>query len=407
MFKKIIWSLALQVLGTLSSFLLVLLITRSYGISAQGHFAIVKSWVDVCMTAFSLGLPQSYIYAINQLGVSIVKLKTASVRYVFFVFPVVFIVSYIWGFSTNEDAVLLIEKTTFISLGIVFLVGYSFFRGILLTKNDGKTFAIISAMPALLLFLFFVLNALFYSQKLNIELNYFLSAALAFVVMLYLLKDREVGIVAKPLTEPVPWRPIIHNGIGVFLQGVALTLLPMITYQLMLQYGYDKGQIGQFNIVLYSYLIFAMPLNMISPLFYNKWSKLKDTTALAKAVNKYLLWVVGLVPIICIMWFMMPAILVLLFGEQIQSALKASQILLFSTVPLFLNNILVCALYSRGAFKEISYMLIGKVSACLLFILLFFNLGFKTLEVVSIAWLLSDILYLVMLWHLKRVRLCA
>lgn len=407
MFKKIVWSLALQVLGTLSSFLLVLLITRSYGISAQGHFAIVKSWVDVCITAFSLGLPQSYIYAINQLRVSIAKLKVASVKYLFFIFPIVFIVSYIWGFSTNKDAVLLIEKTIFISLGVIFLVGYSFFRGILLTKNDGKTFAIISAMPALLLFLFFVLNALFYSQKMNIELNYFLSAALAFIVMLYLLKDREVGIVAEPLTEPVPWRPIIHNGIGVFLQSLALTLLPMITYQLMIQHGFNKGQIGQFNIALYSYVVFALPLNMISPLFYNKWSKLEDTKKLVSEVNKLLIWALAYVPIISIMWFFMPAILLLLFGEQIQGGIRASQILLLSTAPLFLNNILSCALYSRGAFKELACIVIIKVSVCLLLTLLFFNLGFKMLEVVSIAWLLSDILYLVILLHLKRVRLCA
>ncbi len=403
--KKLFWSILLQALGTGSSLLLVFLITRYYGVAMQGQFAIVKSWIDVCVVVAFLGLPQSYVYAVNQLGVPLGKLKSASLKYLFIVFPIVLLVSFIWFLYSEKTINLSLIELLFMSGAITFLVGHGLFRGLYLTNNDGKVFAIISALPALLLFVCTLLNYQFFSYSLYIQFNYFVSALLAFTCMLFLLRNYKSN--NSHITEQIiPWGKIINNGLGVFVQSLALVLLPMLTYWLMLKYGFTQAQVGLFNIALYSYMIFALPLNMVSPIFFNKWSKIDNTDILNKEVNHFLFLGVVLLPILFILYYLMPTILVYAFGKQVTEAIKVSQILLLAMIPLYLNNILSCAISARGFFQSIAGITVIKMLFCIMCVFIFLNFGEIELENIAISWVMADYLFLIMAFYFKRIKLC-
>lgn len=103
MLRKIMSSVGIQIVGTLSSLMLVWLITRFYGVSIQGQFVLIKSWVDLAVVVASFGFPQSFIYAINKLNVSWQKLEIFTMKYIFVVFLFSWLATFIWFESIQQQ----------------------------------------------------------------------------------------------------------------------------------------------------------------------------------------------------------------------------------------------------------------------------------------------------------------
>ena len=55
-------AVALQALGAVAALLSTWLVTRHFGLEAQGRFGLVKSWSDALMTLAMLGLPQALLH---------------------------------------------------------------------------------------------------------------------------------------------------------------------------------------------------------------------------------------------------------------------------------------------------------------------------------------------------------
>lgn len=402
MLRKIMSSVGIQIVGTLSSLMSVWLITRFYGVSIQGQFVLIKSWVNLAVVVASFGFPQSFIYAINKLNVSWQKLEIFTMKYIFVVFLFSWLATFIWFESIQQQDFIDIYQYFFLALGVSGLTGFSLLRGLYLTKNDSKMFAFITILPNTLLFIFFLMSFAFSDKILNMPLLYFFSGlASCSLVFLFLGNFRKHKDNSPDI---IPWDEIVKNGFNVFIQSIFGALLPLGTYWLMSKFGYSKSEIGLFSIALYIYIVFTLPLAMISPIFYNRWSMNENINLILLELKQFAKVGLILVPILLIFYYLIPIILPFVFGKQILLAIPAARLLLIATFALYYNNLLSCFFMSQGYFKIMSVMMILKTLICyftIIISLLFFD---KTLEIISVAWLISEVIILVMLFLLLGQR---
>lgn len=114
----------------------------------------------------------------------------------------------------------------------------------------------------------------------------------------------------------IPWDEIVKNGFNVFIQSIFGALLPLGTYWLMSKFGYSKSEIGLFSIALYIYIVFTLPLAMISPIFYCRWSMNENINLILLELKQFAKVGLILVPILLIFYYLIPIILPFVFGKQ-------------------------------------------------------------------------------------------
>ena len=259
MIRKIGLSIIIQMIGTLCSLLLVWLITNKYGVELQGQFVLIKSWIDLIVVVTCFGLPQSFVYGINQLHIPSKQLEKFIFRYIFFVCFCSAITTYIWFEYFQTQNFLTNLSYLFIALGATFLTGYNLMRGLFLTVNDGARFAYVTIAPALALFLIFLIYYFLDKEYIDFSSIYLISAFLAFCFVYLNLK--KYNKISNYLTNiNIPWVLLINNGFSVFVQSLASTLLPLGTYWLMTEFGFNKKEVGLFSIALYVYIVFTLSL---------------------------------------------------------------------------------------------------------------------------------------------------
>ena len=297
MIKKIVSSVGIQMIGTLSSLLLVWMITRFYGISTQGQFVLIKSWVDLAVVFASFGLPQSFIFAINKLNISWQYLEKFTFRYIPVVFLICLFTTYIWFEYLQEQNFLDIYNYLYIALGIGGLTGFSLLRGLYLTKNDGNKFALVTIAPNILLFVTFLVILFLFKNQLNISLLYMISGVFSFTIVMTLLSEFRINIKAVSVNE-IPWKAMVGNGFNVFIQSIFASLLPLGTYWLMSKFGFNNSEIGVLSIAFYVYLVFTLPLAMVAPIFYNRWSNSKDIQFVKLELLRFVKFGLLLIPIL-------------------------------------------------------------------------------------------------------------
>lgn len=127
MIKKIVSSVGIQMIGTLSSLLLVWMIIRFYGASVQGQFVLIKSWIDLVVVSVSFGLPQSFIYAINKLNVSWEDLRQRTFIYIPIIWILGYVATYVWFEYFQSQKFLSILNYILIAVTIGNLTGFFFY----------------------------------------------------------------------------------------------------------------------------------------------------------------------------------------------------------------------------------------------------------------------------------------
>lgn len=389
MIKKIGHSIAIQMLGTISSLILVWLITRLYGTAVQGEFVLIKSWVDMLIVISGFGMPQSFIYAINKLGVSWEVLEKYTLRYIPIALVVNLLLTFIWFECIQPQSFLSTFNYVFVAIGISCLTGFTLLRGLYLTQNDGSKFALITITPNILLLLSFLLLFLLCRTHVDVTLMYFFSGALSLLFI-----ANRLGVFRKKNSIDdiyhVPWGILFSNGFNVFVQSVFSSLLPLGTYFLMIHLGFSSENIGAFSIAVYTYIVFTLPLSMVSPIFYNRWSIDKDVNKVIEEFFRFVKLGVVLIPVLFVAYCLFPIVLPFVFGPQIIPAINSSKLLLISVLALYFNNLFGNFFLSQGLFKLISYIFIFKVLSCFLFIILFSLIFNKSLDMIALGWLSSE-----------------
>lgn len=390
MIKKIVSSVGIQMIGTLSSLLLVWMIIRFYGASVQGQFVLIKSWIDLVVVSVSFGLPQSFIYAINKLNVSWEDLRQRTFIYIPFIWILGYVATYVWFEYFQSQKFLSILNYILIAITIGNLTGFFLLRSLYLTKNDGNKFALISIMPNLSLFIIYLLSLAVDKKGDSLSLVYMLSSLIALLFTgISLDKHKSADNISNK--NPVPWKNIFSNGMNVFIQNIFGALMPLGTYWLMTKYGFNKEEVGVFSIAIYIYLMFTLPLAMIAPIFYNRWSNSKDFTVVKFEILRFCKIGIFLLPILLISYLLVPHILPIVFGKQVIPAIFSAQILLIATFALYYSTIFSCFLLSQGGFSVLSKSMILKVIICFVSMDIFLIFFDKSLVLIAFSWTISEV----------------
>ena len=345
--SALLTSVAIQSIGTLSLFALVIAISRIGGPQAQGLFATVKSWTDLLSAVGQLGLPQAFVYVINKGYAAPRPLFRMSVVYAS-AFGVVAGITTVLAVLTEylevPHSVSLAAVAILLGANVGGMTLHNLIRGILLPYSDGMWFALFSiAAPVVLavsvttMFLFFHAGLI----ELAFALAGILCGALAVLVGAFITKGR---------TEPsrIDFHVLVRQSASTFALSVLLVLQPVLTIVLMKWWGADNHVIGLFNVAAMAMVISNVLFAMVSPTLFNRWSKslsIADARGLFLRMLRWALLVAGLSLIAAAL---VPFLIVAIFGAAFAEATGAAQILALGLAPVFYNRMASPAMLGLG-----------------------------------------------------------
>ena len=155
----------LQIAGATATLISSLLVTRSFGIEAQGSFSLIKSWTDAIATLLMLGLPQVFLH----LSFENRNLVPGLIRFA-------------WKFSFLCTLFTIIISTILANSGnLVFLIYpllassayvlHGQFRALLLRTGGILYYAIATSIPALSLLTILILMVIYKNQNWGLALT--------------------------------------------------------------------------------------------------------------------------------------------------------------------------------------------------------------------------------------------
>lgn len=384
---KYIGAIFLQALAPLMLLGFSLVIAHSEGVDVQGAFAAAKSWFDLLVVFGCFGFPQSSILAINREGASPSWLFRAAFIYssalvVFFAASSFFLQK---SLSSN------LPLSFCVGIGASAAVLVNIWRGIALTLEDGLRFHLITALPTvafLTVASFGVLNGA--SLKTSTALLYGASAIVLVPAAYFVFPLKKLAQI-KGVVPNIS--ALVTSGTEVFLQGIS-NVFQVFFCLWLLKREFGLEQVGYFSLSLMLVNAFAFPLQAISPIILNKWSKHTDNRALmsgAGLINVMLLALLALMGALCAS---IPYLVELFNIEKLKAAAPSMQIALFVLIPSLALRIDGLRLSATGNLRFNSALMIAK---CLAFSLSFLVLVLflkreNGVNAAMICWLFAEIL---------------
>jgi O-antigen/teichoic acid export membrane protein len=347
--RRIITAIGIQSIGTVAAFSTLLLIARLEGPAAQGKFAQTKSWVDLLTALGCFGFPQGFVYLINRLGVTRRALLRFSLAYSAAFFLVALpatmlaarrLLGTVFQSSPFEAALLIAAATA----GIVL---HELWRGVYLTYEDGPGFSVMTILQAVGL-LTAVAVALLAFRSDRFETVYLAAGVFCALVTWGLIRTKRHVAESPDATPVIPWGALLNNGSHVFLQNVLIAFQPAATFWVIRTYGGGNREVGWFNLALYVYQAFALPLGMVSPIFFNRWSRDLSRESLRSILPPVLKTAGGVILLSVAALVPLRHAVVSVFGTQYEPAVPICQTLLLAAAPLCLFRVLMPAIHSLG-----------------------------------------------------------
>lgn len=390
--RKVAYNLIIQAVGPGLAFFTIFLLARFYGPSVQGSFAKFKAFVDLIITIGTFGFPQGFVYLINRLKVSPRLLAIRSVIYsagyillALVLIDVFIFIGYIDKGFLNENLI----YTLLLSVVCSILVLQQMWRGVYLVYDAGQKFALFSILPAA--FLFFAVLICVFSSSFSPINAYLLSAApvlvIATIMILPVIKQNDSAYVTV-----IPWRELWRHGIHASLQSLAVILQPIIAYWLIKKYIGGEQNIGFFNIGLFFIQGFVVPIGMVSPLLFEKWTKSEDISEILKKFKSFTgkLLIADAILGLCLAGAV-AIIIPLLFSKQYQSSILLSQILLFTVPLMFHGRIVLPAIHANGFPNLNTHSGFIRVVSFLTVALIFILFSKLDLVKLAISWSIAEI----------------
>lgn len=363
----------------------------------QGRFSAMKSFVDLAVTVLLFGLPQSFIYGINRLGVQRGRLMRWTLKYgvALFLFVLsLLLIAQSMGFPFVAFANHHPSAAIFIALSITGLVIHALLRGIFLTIDDGWLFSLITIQPAL--FLCVVSMVLLLVGQFNGPIAYasvgILSAATSIQLARRCLFENK--------GDPLPWKKLLANGSTVFVQSSIMAMQPFLAFSLLGFYGSGYNGIAFFSLALYVNQAVIVPLTMTAPLLFNRWSIASSGNHVADDLKKIFRPLPFIVVAIGIFSLVAPTVITFIFGQSYAQAIPAIQIMLLGLPFTYIAFIGMPALMSIGEFRSNSGVVILRL--LIFIVLMFFFLDIYTthgnpVTRAAIAWVISESLMGIMI----------
>lgn len=351
--KRLLQAVALQSCGPLLLLALSVAISKFLGPSEQGAFISLKSWADVIIAIGCFGFPQSVIIAINRYSASRRRLYGIVPMYAAGLIPVFFVFCCLFGAAKNFS----VNQIIAFVIGITCIVLVNIWRGILLTVEDGFRFHLITTLPSTALVVVISLSlASGFSLKSDLPYFYGGCGVITAFAAYYIFPWK---LVRKPEGKPIDFWQLITNGGDVFVQGLASSLQIYFCFSwLKLQDG--LAAVGYFSMALVALNAFGFPLQSVSPMILNRWSRENDSTALhsgAAAIKKLIIAVVFISSISIVL---APLMVDRILGSKFQNAVPAIQIMLLAIIPLLIFRLASLRLVAVGQFRFNSIVIAAR-----------------------------------------------
>jgi O-antigen/teichoic acid export membrane protein len=336
-------NVAIQSLGAALSFLLAFGIAFLWGTTAQGQFALIKSWVEFGSLIALAGLPQGFVFAINRLGASAAALSRFSVRYCALSFPLALVGATfsIWlGYAPETNVA---SSAGILALALVAYTYHGLVRSILLTRNDGFAFSLFSIGPALLL-------ALSVATMIGHSPDFywvFMISSLG-VMTASILAGKWIGFARDRDISSEEWRAIARQSVHSFAVSVLGSAQIVVLYATMRLLGASLSDVGLMSVALLVVSAVNVLCTMVSPVLYNRWSKQGDGGRLGQLSSQIalasFLGAAALTAVVALALFV-----AIRLNVSLAAQLKLPTLLLCCGLPAILySRLIIPALFASG-----------------------------------------------------------
>lgn len=358
------------------------------GVAVQGQFATSKALLDMLVALGSFGFPQSVILVINRDGVSRSRLYRDAAQYTIVVASL--FMPFLAALRYQQDAAL--QTSLLFAISGACLVLNNIWRGILLTVDDGMPFHLITVIPAasLTLAVIIIIGILPDFETRAMAWAFVLAGVMSLVLSFLVFPLRKVN----GFTGVKPNYPkLITNGADVFVQAMAISIQ---TYFFLAFLGKTQGdtEVGYFSLSLMAFQTCLLPLQVVSPMVLNLWSKRTGEEALISGRLYQRLLIVGSAGLATLVVCLGPWMIRLILGESFEPAIPAVQISILALIPGLIIRIASLRLAAAGFFRLNSVVAIIRLGAAWLFLLTGDGWGGASMSgsaTAAVAWLMAEL----------------
>jgi O-antigen/teichoic acid export membrane protein len=268
------------------------------------------------------------------------------------------------------------------------LVLYALWRGVYLTHNSRIGFAVFSILPAFTQLLAVILALLAGWRRFDLII---LASAVATLGIATAMMRPILSRPGGSGSGGQPWRALLSNGLHSFVQSVLMFFQPMAAYGLIRYLGGNSSDVGFMNLGLFLVQGLNVPITMISPLLFARWTAGSDAGYIRRL--RALTWrgLAGAAMSAIVLVLAAAVFIPVVFGAQYGPAVFTAQVMLL-TAPLVCHvRVVAPALHACGRPGVNTAALVLRLGTFVLGALLLPPVVGGVLPGIGIAWTLAEI----------------
>lgn len=383
--QKLIATILFQLIGSVSTILVNVIVARRYGPIGQGYLSYYRSAVDLLANIGLFGFPQAFTFLINAKKLSVGWAVKFSNRYSVMFGALLGIVAFVAHASglaeKNGFNLIAVMSLVFASIGMIL---HGMYRAICLSTRSNYLFNIVSIFPAAATFIIYLAwNTPDYNLLVLASVG---ASAVSIMLPMLLFKEHLYGEwnLGKDLVVSAA-----KYGFWSLVPSVTASVTIVGTYMILRRGGVSEAMSGNFSISLLFLTAGIVPLNMVAPILFNDWAgeKWKEGARHSYALLSHLGLVVSVAGILLAFIFVGP-LTKIVFGNKFFESVESTRVLLFGLFPFYQNRLLAPISLATGDPYAVAIGSLIRMVA--VFALLYFS---SSLSLVSTAysWVLGEV----------------
>jgi len=383
--KKLFVTVLFQLVGSVSTVLVNVVVARRYGPIGQGYLSYYRSAVDLLANIGLFGFPQAFIFLINAKKLSVGWAVKFSNRYsvVFGVLlGILALISQASGFAEKNGFNFIgVMSLVFASIGMIL---HGMYRGICLSTKSNNFFNIVSILPAVATFIIYLAwNTPDYNR---LVLASVAASAASVLFPMFLFGEHHSG---KWNLEKDLVVSAAKYGFWSLIPSITASATIVGTYAILRQGGASEEMSGNFSISLLFLTAGIVPLNMVAPILFNDWAgqRWREEAHHSYVLLSHLGLMVSVAGIVFAFVFAGP-LTKIVFGNNFIGSVISTQVVLFGLFPFYQNRLLSPISLAIGHPSAIAISSIIRMGA------VFGILYFSSLSLLStaFAWVIGEMI---------------